>query len=170
MIVLLLLVSMFIIAVLRVNMPFGAKTEGKPYGQITLSFRERMLLQRTNLYLIGAVILVSTMGGFLGGPLELIAFVAVFGLLMISAKYTLTSQGIAMNNVVFRSWTDFSGYREERGAIVLEAIDGQRDFRLHVLGANRETAVKALSRLLSPSGAKRVSGGARSRGRSTAKA
>ena len=170
MIVLLLLVSMFIIAVLRVNMPFGAKTEGKPYGQITLSFRERMLLQRTNLYLIGAVILMSTLGGFLGGPLELIAFAAVLGVLMIPAKYTVTSQGIALNNVVFRSWTDFSGYREERGSIVLQAIEGQRNFRLHVMGSNRDTAVKALSRLLSPSGAKRTPGGARARGRSTAKA
>lgn len=170
MVALLLLVSMFIIAVLRVNMPFGAKTEGKPYGQITLSFRERMLLQRTNLYLIGAVILLTTIGGLLGGPLEFIAFAAVFGVLMIPAKYTLTSQGIALNNVVFRSWTDFSGYREERGSIVLEAIEGQRKFRLHVMGANRDTAVKALSRLLSPSGVKRVSGGARARGRSTAKA
>lgn len=170
MIALLLLVSMFIIAVLRVNMPFGAKTEGKPYGQITLSFRERMLLQRTNLYLIGAVILMSTLGGFLGGPLELIAFAAVLGVVMIPARYTLTSEGIALNNVVFRSWTDFSGYREERGSVVLEAIEGQRNFRLHVTGSNRDTAVKALSRLLSTSGAKRTSGGARARGRSTAKA
>lgn len=170
MIVLLLLVSMFIIAVLRVNMPFGAKVEGKPYGQISLSFRERMLLQRTNLYLIGAVILISTVGGFLGGPLELIAFVALFGVLMIPARYTITSDGIGLNNVVFRSWTDFSGYREERGSVVLEAIEGQRDFRLYVMGAHRDVAVKALSRLLSPSGVKRASGGASARSRSTAKA
>ncbi len=89
---------------------------------------------------------------------------------MIPAKYTLTSEGIALNTVVFRSWTDFSGYREERGSIVLEGIEAKRDFRLHVLAPNSGIAVKALSRLLSPSGAKRGTGGARARGRSTAKA
>ncbi len=170
MIVLLLLVPMFIIAFMRVNMPFGAKVEGKLLGQITLGLRERMLLQRTNLYLIGGMILILVVAGVLGGPLELIAFVAVLGLLLVPAKYTITSEGIGLNTVVFRSWTDFSGYREERGSIVLEGAEGQRNFRLHVTGANRGAAMKALSRLLAPSGVKRGDGGARIRGGSTAKA
>jgi len=152
---------MLIIAVLRVNMPFGAKLEGKPLGHITLSLRERMLLQRTNLYLIGAVILASAIGGFLGGLAETLAIAAVIGVLFIPARYTLTTKGIGLNNVVFRSWTDFSGYRQERGGAVLLGVAGQRNFRLHVLAANREIALKALSRLLPPSGEAKKPGGAR---------
>ncbi len=159
--VVMLLVIMLIIAVLRVNMPFGATLEGKPLGQITLSFRERMLLQRTNLYLIAGVILISTVAGFLGGPLELVAILATVGVLTIPARYKLTSQGIGLNNVVFRSWTDFTGYREERGGLVLLAVEGQRNFRLHVTGSNRAIAVKALSRLLAASDGERTPGGAR---------
>jgi len=155
-----LLVAMLIIAVVRVHAPFGQKAEGKPLGRITLSIRERMLLQRTNTYLIGAVILVCAVGGFLGGPLEIIAIIATVAVLTIPVRYTLTSQGIAMNNVVFRSWTDFTGYRDERAGIVLLGAAGQRDFRLHVIGANRVTAVKAIPRLLPASGEPKP-GGAR---------
>ncbi len=55
--VVMLLVAMIIIAVVRVHAPFGQQAEGKPIGRITLSMRERALLHRTNMYLIGAVIL-----------------------------------------------------------------------------------------------------------------
>lgn len=168
--VILLISAMLIIAVLRVSMPFGAKVEGQPIGAITLSFRERMLLQRTNLYLIGAVILMLAIGGFLGGLLEIIAILATFAVLTIPARYTVTTEGIALNNVVFRSWTDFTGYREERGGVVLQAVERQRNFRMHLLGANRATAMKVLAHALPVSGAKGPSGGARADQRSTAKA
>ena len=52
---------MFGIAVFRVYLPMPAKVEGKPFGRISLDFRERVLVQRTNLYLIGAVILVDNL-------------------------------------------------------------------------------------------------------------
>jgi uncharacterized membrane protein len=163
--VVLLLALMIAIAAMRVFVPMGAKIEGKPVGVITLSFRERMLLQRTNLYLIGAVILLGALSGFLTGPLEMVALLATFAVLTIPARYRFTSQGIALNNVVFRSWTDFRGYREERGSIVLDAVEGQRKFRMPVVGANRDAAVKALSRIMARSAAEQKSGGARAGGR-----
>ncbi len=163
--VVLLLALMLGIAAMRVYLPMGAKIEGKPLGVITLTFRERMLLQRTNLYMIGAVVLLGAVSGFLSGPLEMVALLATFVILMIPVRYRLTSQGIALNNVVFRSWTDFRGYREERASIVLDAVEGQRRFRLHLLGANRNVAVKALSRILARSTAEQQSGGARAGGR-----
>ena len=158
--VLMLLVAMLIIAVIRVHAPFGQPSEGKPLGRITLSFPERALLQRTNMYLIGIVILISAVGGLLAGPLELVAIVATVAVLTIPVRYTLTTQGIALNNVVFRSWTEFTGYREERGGIVLLGAPGQRNFRLHVVGANRATARQAVARVLATSGG-RQPGGAR---------
>jgi len=163
-----LVVAMLIIAVVRVHAPFGQKAEGASIGRITLSMRERMLLQRTNMYLIGGVILLTAIGGFLGGPLEMVAIVAAIAVMTIPVRYTLTSQGIAMNNVVFRSWTDFTGYREERSGLVLLGVTGQRNFRVHVLGENRAIAVKALTRLL-PATGERKPGGARA-ARATAKA
>ncbi len=166
--VLMLLVTMLIIAVIRVHAPFGQRAAGKPLGRITLSFRERMLLQRTNMYLIGIVILISVVGGLLAGPLELVAILATVAVLTIPVRYTLTSQGIALNNVVFRSWTEFTGYRDERGSVLLLGAPGQRNFRLHVIGVNRATARQALSRVLAASGG-RQPGGARA-GSATAKA
>ena len=163
-----LVVAMLIVAVIRVHAPFGQKAEGTPIGRITLSMRERMLVQRTNMYLLGIVILLTAVGGFLGGPLELVAIVAALAVISIPVRYTLTSRGIAMNNVVFRSWTDFTGYREERSGLVLLGVTGQRNFRVHVLGANRVIAVKALTRLL-PAAGERKPGGARA-ARATAKA
>lgn len=153
MLFLLLLTAMFGIAILRVYLPMPTKVEGKVLGRITLTFRERMLVQRTNFYLIGAVILMGAVGGFISGPIEMVVILATLGLLLIPARYTITSQGIALNNVVFRSWTDFTGFREERMSLVLEAVEGQRDFRLHVLGSNRDAARQAVQRLLSKSGA-----------------
>jgi hypothetical protein len=152
---------MFIIALTRVYLPRGTKIEGKPLGVISLSYRERLLLQRTNLYLIGFVMLIGVASGFLNGALELVAVLATFALTTIPARYTITNSGIAFNNVVYRPWSDFTGYREERRSIVLEAVEGQRDFRLHVLGANSAVAVKALARIMARSTGKHMRGGAR---------
>lgn len=163
MLVVLLLALMLAITAMRVYLPVGAKVEGKPLAVITLTFRERVLLQRTNLYFIGAVVLLGTVTGFLTGPLELVAILATFAVLTIPARYRFTSQGLALNNVVYRSWTDFRGYHEERGAIVLDAVDGQRKFRMHVMGAHREAVVRALSRRLARSSAEQKPGGARAR-------
>jgi len=145
--VMLLLVLMLSMTAMRVFMPIGAKVEGKPFGVITLSFRERLLLQRTNVYLVGAVILLGAVTGMLTGPLETIALLAMFAILTIPARYRFTSQGVALNHVVFRDWSEFSGYREERSRLVLEAKEG-RDFRIVVTGTNSEAAKKALGRLL----------------------
>jgi hypothetical protein len=145
--VILLLALMLTLTAMRVFMPIGAKVEGKPFGVLTLTFRERMLMQRTNMYLVGAVILLGAVTGMLTGPLETVAVLAMFGILTIPARYRFTSEGVAMNNVVFRRWSEFSGYREERSRLVLEAKEG-RDFRLVVTGSNSEAAKKALSRLL----------------------
>lgn len=163
--VVLLLALMLVITAMRVYLPVGVKVEGKPVGTITLSFRERLLLQRTNLYLIGVVILLGALSGFLTGPIELVAILATFAILTIPARYRVTQQGIALNNVVFRFWTDFRGYREERTSVVLEAVEGQRSFRMHVVGAHRQELVKVLARVLARSAAERKPGGARAGGR-----
>ncbi|HZP58510.1 MAG TPA: hypothetical protein VFC53_13320 [Dehalococcoidia bacterium] len=143
----LLLALMLSMTAMRVFMPIGAKVEGKPFAEIALTLRERLLLQRTNMYLVGAVILLGALTGMLTGPLETVAVLAMFAILTIPARYRFTSQGVALNNVVFRRWSEFSGYREERARLVLEAKE-ERDFRIVVTGTNAEAAKKALSGLL----------------------
>ncbi len=143
-----LLAVMLAIAAMRVFLPIGTRIPGRPLGEVTLSWRERLLLQRTNMYLFGAVVLLGAVSGALTGPLELVALLAAFAILTIPARYRFTSEGIALNNVVFRAWSDFSGFREERSALVLEAVEGQREFRLHVAGAHRDAARRAVARVL----------------------
>jgi hypothetical protein len=54
-----LLASMLIIMLMSIMLPFGAKITGKKVGAIRLNFRERLLLQRINIYAIGFVLLLS---------------------------------------------------------------------------------------------------------------
>lgn len=150
--VVLLLAIMLAIAAMRVFLPLGTRVEGRPLGEVTLSWRERLLLQRTNMYLFGAVVLLGAASGALTGPLEIVALLAAFAILTIPVRYRFTAQGIALNNVVFRAWSNFSGYHEERLALVLEAVEGQRDMRLHVIGAHRDAARRALASILNQPG------------------
>ena len=160
--VVLLLALMLCIMAMRVFLPWGAALHGKVLRTITLSFRERMLLQRTNLYLISAVVIVTAAAGVLSYGLELVVILAAFAILTIPVRYRITSEGIALNNVVFRPWSDFSGYHDERLAVVLEGA-GQRGFRIHALGANRDAVHRALAPFLGTPAARRTPGGARAR-------
>ena len=148
----LLLMSMFVIAVMRIYLPIGVQTSGKPLATISLALSERFQFHRLNLYLIGGVLLIGTLGEFVTGALLFVSILGCFALLTAPVRYAFTEAGIAVNNVVFREWSDFTGVRELRAHVVLVGVEGQRDLRLHVAGNNRRHAIQIINRCIGARG------------------
>ena len=53
MVVWLFMGCIFMLMLLRMGLPFGVKSEGTAVSQSTLTFRETLLMQRTNMYALG---------------------------------------------------------------------------------------------------------------------
>lgn len=142
--VLMLFGLMLIVMLMRVTLPFGAKAEGKVITQASLSLRERLLYQRVNIYAIGLVLALAAATGAVSGPIEMVVILAAFSILMLPVRYTLTSRGIAINNVVFRPWTDFHDINEQPRKLRLLANEGMRDFDMHLLAGHQKEMLGAL--------------------------
>ena len=52
--------AMLIVMLMRVAAPLGVRIEGEPIGRISLGWSEQVRLQRTNVYAIGAVLLLAS--------------------------------------------------------------------------------------------------------------
>lgn len=145
MIVPLLCGMMLILTLMRVAVPVGQPVTGDVIGAMPLRFRERIRLQRTNVYLIGVVLLLGTLGGWLRAPINLIVVMATFVIVSIPIQYTFTTEGIARNRVVFRHWGEFSAIADERGRILLSGAPGSANFPLLLADDQHETVMHLLA-------------------------
>ena len=143
-----LLAGMLIIMLMGIMLPFGAKITGKKVSEIRLSFRERLLLQRINIYSIGGVLLLTAVTGLLPAFWELLVILAAMMLLFMRVRYLITNDGVALNNVVFRPWTEFTGFEVNSRGIILLPKAGLRQFKIRVLGKNRDEFVVLLKHYL----------------------
>ncbi|MHB8647511.1 MAG: hypothetical protein ACYDAR_17145 [Thermomicrobiales bacterium] len=150
---------MLILTLMRVAVPIGQAVTGNVLGLIPLRFRERMRLQRTNIYLIGVLLLLGTVGGWLRAPINLIVVLATFVIVSIPVRYTITTDGIARNRVVFRRWEEFSAIANQRGRMLLRGVPGATDFPLLLADDQHETArcLLAVTPLGISDGAQRIS-------------
>ncbi len=121
---------MLIVMLLRIVAPLGTRTEGKVLRELRLSFRERLGLQRTNLYLLGFVLLLGSLSGWLPTFVELVVIVGAFAILTIPVRYVLTTEGVALNQVVFRRWEEFRAVEAGPRGMYLRGRPGFRDFFL----------------------------------------
>jgi hypothetical protein len=135
---------MLIITLMRVALPVGAQVEGRVVREFRLSFRDRLRLQRTNVYLIGTALLIGGLAGWLPVFVELVVVLGVFAILAIPARYIVTDQGIALNHVVFRPWKEFRCIEDAGRALCLRGIPGYRDFYL-IVGPSRRTEVRRVA-------------------------
>lgn len=143
-----LLAIMLIMMLMRVAMPIGAVHTGQATAQVALSFRERMLLQRTNIYAIGAVLLLFATTGQIATLVEIGTLIAVFGLLSLPVRYTFTTDGVGLNNVVFRPWNEFQSAQQTSRGLRLIPREGAGAFTIYVLGAHRDAASRAIPQSL----------------------
>jgi hypothetical protein len=161
--------SMLIVMLLRIAPPIGVRMDGEPIGKVTLGIRERVRLQRTNVYAIGAVLLAAAFAGDMPLIVELAVMVSVLAILAIPVRYVFTARGIALNRTVFRHWSEFRDLEVGGTGIRLVPVEGVRPFRLVLSRDKAPLVARTISGLIAETsrvgdGAPRASNG---RGSST---
>ncbi len=142
--VLLLFALMLGMMLMRVMLPIGAKVEGREVRQIALTFRERTLLQRKNVYAIGVVLLLTAAGGLVSPVAELVVILATVGILTIPVRLRVMTSGLAVNNVVYRPLGDFEAVETTPRGVRFVAVPGMRNLDIPLLGAHREEALRVV--------------------------
>ena len=140
--------SMLIVMLVRVAAPLGVRIDGDRIGRISLGWRERVRLQRTNVYAIGAVLLLASATSDLPLVEVLAVIVGILAILAIPTRYVLTTRGVALNRTVFRPWTDFTGYETDSNGIRLVPTPGVRSFRLVMSPPKSQEVARTLQRYL----------------------
>ena len=146
--VLILFAGMLGLMFMRVFLPVGAKIRGQPLKTVSLSFMERALMQRVNVYALGVVLLLTTVTGVIATTWELSVVMFAFGILLLPVRYVITTEGVAVNNVVFRPWDEFTGYVEGRRGIRLTGQPGTRSLTLSLLPGKQQEVLPTLRRCL----------------------
>lgn len=147
--VLLLFALMLMVMLMRVFLPLGVKTGGKITQTIPLSLPEKALMQRVNVYAIGGVLLLTAVTGMLSPVLEIVVVAVALGIMTMPVRILMTSEGVALNNVVFRQWKEFSSFTCEKRRIRLNGRDGVRPLNLYLLPDHQKQALPVLRRHLS---------------------
>jgi len=147
--VFLLFALMLLVMLMRVYQPLGTKVAGKVDKIVSLSFPERALLQRVNVYCIGFVLLLMTLTGNISAPAEMLVILAAFSILALPLRFFVTNQGIGLGNVLYRPWSEFSAYRVEGRRIVLLGKEGVRPLSVPLLGDHQRELIPVLRRHLS---------------------
>jgi Amt family ammonium transporter len=70
-------------------------------------------------------------------------------LLFMRVGYIFTTEGVALNNVVFRPWSEFTGFEINRRGILLHPKEGLRPFKIKVIGKNKDETILLLKQYLS---------------------
>ena len=145
---LLLFALMLLVMLMRVYLPRGTRTTGKVVRVVQLSLVERFHLQRVNLYAIGAVLLLMTVTNTIATGSQILVLLIAQAMLMIPVRCKLTSDGVALNNVVFRPWSEFAGFSVASRRIVLMGRDGTRPMNLPLLADHQKEVIPILRRHL----------------------
>lgn len=136
--------TMLIAMLTRVFLPIGQKPEGTTIQSIHLAFRYRLLYHRTSVYLIGTAVVLGSIGGWLSFTIETVIILATFAIVSMKIRYTFTTEGVALNNVVFRHWEEFKECEQDGRYIRLLAKPGMRNFKI-LLPANQQEEVKNMA-------------------------
>src|SRR5215216_957229 len=123
-----LFVLMLLVTLMKVYLPKGVQVPGKQQFELNLTFIERLIYQRVNLYSLGAVLALMTVTGSIANGIQLLVIVITEAILTIPVKVAATTQGLAINHVVFREWSDFAGFITSGRLITLQPKDGSRPF------------------------------------------
>lgn len=121
---------MLITMLTRVFLPIGQKTEAMVIKQIVLPFRYRMLYHRFSMYSVGLVMVLGGVGGWMSFAFQVVLAMGTFAILGIPIKYTLTTQTIALNNVVVREWKEFKSCEMQGRFLILQTGGKERRFKV----------------------------------------
>jgi hypothetical protein len=144
----LLFVLMLLVTLMRVYLPKGTRRTGKDLKTVRLSLVERFLLHRVNLYAVGAVLLMMTLTHSISSQGQFIVLLLTQLIVFIPAKYSFTSTGVGLNNVVFRPWGEFKGFTLSSRRVTLVGREGTRALTIPLLSEHQKEVVPALRRHL----------------------
>jgi Amt family ammonium transporter len=144
-----LLIGCFLILMLvRVGLPFGVQPEGVGIAKVALSFRERLQMQRTNMYILALLLLLSAIGQWFPATVEVALILLTLGIVNLPMRYHFTTEGIACNNVLFRSWKDFAYVRVQGSRLTLVPRKGQNPLKLFVQVSRQKDVLPYFQRFL----------------------
>ncbi len=119
MLIWLLIGCFFVLMFLRIGLPFGISSGGKTIASTSLNFRERLMWHRPNMYALGGLLILSSLGKWFTMPVEIALILVALAIVNLPVRYHFTTEGIACNNVLFRRWKDFEYVRVHGGRITL---------------------------------------------------
>lgn len=94
---------------------------------IPLGFRERIRLQRINIYAIGFLLLLGAYGHWLSTLQLVLMILLITAILCLPVRYTLTDEGITLGRTALRRWNEFRDVEVKRGRLHLIGADQWRD-------------------------------------------
>jgi Amt family ammonium transporter len=141
----------FVFMFLRIGLPFGIPSNGKTIAKVALTFQERMLMQRTNLYVFGILLLLGALGHWFSLGVEVALLLVAAAIVNLPMSYRFTSEGIACNNVLYRSWSDFSAFHVKGARITLMPRDGFAPLQLIVRSSRHKEVLPYFKRFLAVS-------------------
>jgi Amt family ammonium transporter len=144
-----LLIGCFLILMLvRVGLPFGVQPEGVGIAKVALSFREKLHMHRINMYTLALLLILSAIGQWFPTTVEVALILVALGIVNIPMRYHFTTKGIACNNVLFRSWKDFSYVRVQGSRLTLVPRNGQNPLKLFVQVSRQKEVLPYFQRFL----------------------
>lgn len=146
--VIVLFALMLMVMLSRVFLPKSVAVTGKAQYEIRLSYIERLIFHRVNLYALGAFLAVLTISGTIPNGLQLLVVLATQAILLVPVRVMVSSDGVAINRALFRPWSDFAGYTTDARRLTLAGKSGVRALRIPVLAERRQELVVAVGRHL----------------------
>ena len=149
MIVLAMIVVAVVAAVFRVWSPWRPRAQGVVLRTLKMPFAARLVNQAFPLALLIAATVVNEVTATLPIWVPLAPLAALSVGVMLRARYTITTEGVAVGALTFRRWTEFSGLTVRRGRIRLKSINGVRPLQIWLPGRFHDAdAVAEIRRLI----------------------
>jgi len=123
---------------------------GEVRARIKLNFWQKMMVHRISLYALGVVLVLGLIAGWLNGVLEWSTMAIAFAILLMPMNYTFTSKGVAVGDVIFRTWKEFDSFVARGGRITLKHPARFSSLTLYVTPAEREKVLMFISRRIQP--------------------
>jgi hypothetical protein len=120
------LVSFGLIILLLTSMMAKAKPwrkvekPGKMLKTLPMGWWARVQLHRRALLAIGFAIIFGLAAGWMETSIAVLIAAFSVAALLLPMQYTFTSQGVAVGEVMFRSWQEFSGVQVGKRQVVLQ--------------------------------------------------
>jgi ammonium transporter, Amt family len=138
----------FILMLVRIGLPFGIQSEGRTLAHVHLTFRERLLMHRTNMYALGVLLLLSALGKWFSLPVEVALIFVSLAIVNLPMRYQFTTEGIACNNVLFRRWKEFEYVRVHGAHLTLVPRKGFAPLKLVVQASRHKEVLPHFQRFL----------------------